>query len=46
MAASLLSINQRLVTKTEWNEASIVARSEDLFTLALNIWSSPLSPMS
>jgi hypothetical protein len=47
LEASMLPINLRLAAKTEWNEASIIARSADLFALALNIWPPPAqsSPM-
>jgi hypothetical protein len=38
---SLLPINQQLVDKDKWNEATIVDRSADLFKLALSIWPGP-----
>jgi hypothetical protein len=41
LKSSLLPINQQLVNKAEWNEATITERSADLFKLALSIWPSP-----
>jgi uncharacterized protein with ParB-like and HNH nuclease domain len=41
LKSSLLPINQQLVDKDKWNEATIVDRSTDLFKLALSIWPAP-----
>jgi hypothetical protein len=41
LKSSLLPINQQLVDKDKWNEATIVDRSADLFKLALSIWPGP-----
>lgn len=46
LKSSLLPINQQLVDKSEWNEASISDRSAELFKLALGIWPSPKPTMA
>lgn len=45
MEHSALTMNRRLQSVTQWNEDTIIDRSEEMFKLALKIWPRPSSAM-